>query len=209
MPYYKEINLLFIHIPKTGGTSLEFYLKSKYNETLYSGYTNDILPTKEFQNKSLQHLPYNIIYQYKNILDVDFNENLKIITIVRNPYDKIISDLFFFFLITINENLTIVFEKIEKYLYNDNCDNHNIPQYKFITDNNGNLISNIKILKTECLTEQLKEYGFNDYEYLGILKGPEIVINYRKYLNNDSIKLINNFYKKDFELFDYDMINCK
>ena len=29
--------------------------------------------------------------------------------------------------------------------------------------------------------------------------------NYDKYLNKDSISLINNFYKKDFELFGYKM----
>ena len=27
MPFYKELNLLFVHIPKTGGTSFEDYLK--------------------------------------------------------------------------------------------------------------------------------------------------------------------------------------
>ena len=33
MPYFKNnrINLLFIHIPKTGGSSLEKYFNVKYN----------------------------------------------------------------------------------------------------------------------------------------------------------------------------------
>ena len=70
MPYYKDNNLLFIHIPKTGGSSLEDYLKLKYTQTLYSGPSNDILPDPESQ-KSLQHQYYNTIYKYRNILNVD------------------------------------------------------------------------------------------------------------------------------------------
>jgi hypothetical protein len=36
MPYFKNenINLLFIHIPKTGGTSVEQYFSKKYNVEL-------------------------------------------------------------------------------------------------------------------------------------------------------------------------------
>ena len=33
MPYFhnKDVNLLFIHIPKTGGSSLETYFSKKFN----------------------------------------------------------------------------------------------------------------------------------------------------------------------------------
>ena len=55
MPYYKDINLLFIHIPKTGGTSLENYLQTKSSQSLYSDVTNNIMPEHSLQQISLQH----------------------------------------------------------------------------------------------------------------------------------------------------------
>jgi len=61
-------------------------------------------------------------------LDISFNNNLKIITIVRNPYTRIISDLFHFKLIKEYTLSTDIFEIIKKYLYDENLDNHNVPQ---------------------------------------------------------------------------------
>lgn len=209
MPYYKDINLLFIHIPKTGGTSVEHYLKKTYNQTLHSTLVNNHILFEKFKIKSsLQHLTYKNICEYKNTLEVEINKDLKIITIVRNPYDRIISDLFFYKLINDNTTSDDVYKIIKKYIYEDCHDNHNIPQHEFLIDQNNKIIPEVTIFKTETLTEDLKKYGFTDFDLkihqnrLNIKKE-----NYKNYLNNDSIKLINEFYKKDFELFNYDMKN--
>jgi hypothetical protein len=211
MPYYKEINTLFIHIPKTGGTSLEEYLNRNSSQTLFSLNTiNNILFEKyNINTVSLQHLTYKEIYEYKGMLNVDFNEHLKIITIVRDPYDRIISDLFYFHLINENNSSNDVYEIIKKYICARNYDNHNIPQYKFLLDNNNSLIPNVTIFKTENLSQQLKDYGFQDFDVNSQINPQNIKKEkYATYLNNNSIKLINKFYKKDFELFNYDMKKC-
>lgn len=60
MPYYKNINLLFVHIPKTGGTVIEDAIKGgKYGkQTLYTACArNSILPAP-FSEYSLQHQFY-------------------------------------------------------------------------------------------------------------------------------------------------------
>jgi len=83
-------------------------------------------------------------------------------------------------------------------------DNHKITKYKFITNKNGNLISHCTIIKTESLDKNMLQYGFKIIKTQN--KGIESQNNYFKYLNDDSIILINTIYEKDFVLFGYDMI---
>lgn len=77
-----------------------------------------------------------------------FNINLNtvdIISIVRNPYTRIISYLFYLKLININttkeETTNMIIKFINKTSYI--TDNHNTPQYIFLTNNNKELFNNI------------------------------------------------------------------
>ena len=184
MPYYKDANLLFIHIPKTGGTSLESYLESKYTQTIHDSDKHKTVPIRK--RIFLQHYTYDDIYKYRQVFGVNFNNDLNIITIVRNPYDRLVSDLFYLRYIDVNDTPDTIYNVIKnKYLYEEDLYNHNIPQYKFIIDAKGEIIPNLKIFKTESLTKELKEYGFTDYV------GKDNSTDYSEYLNYDSIKLIN------------------
>ena len=68
------------------------------------------------------------------------------------------------------------------------------------------IIPNIHILHTKSLINDMHELGYCDFaEYQQVntkLKGNYI----SNYLNNDSIKLINDFYEDDFRLFHYTKI---
>ncbi len=206
MPYYSDINLLFIHIPKTAGTVIEGEIKKKYNQTLYSGRSNNILPTP-YNSKSLQHQFYITLFKYREILKINFN-TVKMFSVVRNPYNRIISDLFFKKLIKKNWTSQQVYNVIKnKYLNRDDLDNHNQPQYKFITDENCKLIPDIRIFKCETLNSNDHIDDFLGFKIDVIRKN--VNKDYSKYLNNKSISLINNFYKKDFELFGYELKECK
>lgn len=201
MPYYKNKNLLFIHIPKTGGTVIHKSIIKYTSQTLYSKQNNSLLDFP-YNKTSLQHQFYTTLYKFKNKLNINFN-NTKIFTVVRNPYNRIISDLFWYNLINENSTAEQVYDIIKNnYLYRDDLDSHNEPQYKFIVDENSELIKNIKIFNTETLNESNDELN----QFLGInINIKRIVRNkdYSNYLNKDSISLINFFYKKDFELFNY------
>jgi hypothetical protein len=213
MPYFNnndDINVLFIHIPKTGGSSIEEYLSYKYNIKLDNSslylFTQDkrLLNENMKINSSLQHLTYNQIVENRKVLNIHF-DNIKIITIVRNPYERIVSDLFFNNLITKDTSKETVFDIINQYLESDKYDNHNIPQHNFITNDNQEIIPNIHILRTESLNNDMHHLGYTDFNLFSNANPNKV--KYADYLNNKSIEIINNFYHLDFILFNYDKIS--
>ena len=61
------------------------------------------------------------------------------------------------------------------------------------------------IFKCELLNENNKEIN----NYIGFeinIIRDNVNKDYSKYINKNTIALINDFYKKDFELFNYDMV---
>lgn len=209
MPYFKEDNILLIHIPKTGGTSVETYFYNKFNikrntNNLFSGYGGPKL-NKKFDH-SLQHLTYEEILSL-NIID----RNPKILTIVRNPYERLVSDLFNYKLINFSKTKEQIYQVIEKYIKSDDIyDNHKIPQYKFIVNSNNNIIDCI-IMKTESLTEDMKNNGYEDFDIKANTNRSSNGdnVNYLNLLSDKAIDLINDYYRYDFEYFGYRKIITK
>lgn len=285
MPFFPKMKVCFIHIPKTGGTSVENYFSNIENKplglnTLYYRHTNDLAQaidkkrrewnvrlnnfinkeivqlrltasynrdsrkklqmiqnnmakyTRSIQERmvdnselkklmlikykgySLHHFTWNDIRTQKNILFgekiaklVDEkNNDMTFIASVRNPYDRIISELFFLKKINKTFNQKSVFQVIKQFLNDKNhYDNHKTPQYKFVINEKGELIKNLKIVKTESLDSDMEKLGYKSFTNARC-KNVNTKYNKSKYsnlLNRESIELINNYYEKDFEYFNY------
>ena len=201
MPLFKKIKLFFIHIPKTGGTSIDNFLYKKYNiernvENFFSS-----CPIK-LNKHTLQHSTYEELVKYGKCLNIQINK-YKLLSIVRNPYNRIVSELFYNGFIDINSTKEFVEIKIKDFLEDDyHYDNHKTPQYKFVTYKNK-LVKDIVILRTETLTEDMRKYGFADFDE-NANKTFRDKIDYMNLLSDKAKNIIYDYYKKDFELFNYD-----
>lgn len=101
MPFYSEKrkksqdslllkdNVLFVHIPKTGGSFFENCCRKAYRNQLAYGF-------KWSFEGSLQHQPLKILLQNYRKLEIKSvsPENVSCVSIVRNPYKRAFSQLF-------------------------------------------------------------------------------------------------------------------
>ena len=209
----KLMNYKFIHITKTGGTSIEEYA---YNNGINWG-KYDMELYQLFNKEGFWHIP---LEYYSN----EIINKYKFLCVVRNPYSRIISEINYLIHskhisnknININDYLydilTNLFleDKLNKQFIesNNKCLRfHFIPQFLYVS-RDENILNNITILKFENF-----EDNFNKF----LLENEiDIKFNIHEQINNNKIfkfddlsiknlKLINKIYKKDFELFDYDI----
>ena len=109
MPFYKRVGLLQLHCPKTGGTSFENTICSvenleefdfaesrkrykaldrRWQEEFFYGYTQ-LSSDTEFV---LQHATFAQLQEFGYLsLDV-LQTDMKILMVVRNPYDRMVSE---------------------------------------------------------------------------------------------------------------------
>lgn len=96
------VEMISIHIPKTGGRSFHYFLKQVFGDSIDNRYEKQhFFPNGNKYNKLSNKIPTGVncihghltISQVQHIINID---HPKVITWVRNPIDRVISNYYYF-----------------------------------------------------------------------------------------------------------------
>lgn len=191
---------IFVHIPKTAGTSLEIALEDDSCVFKRGQWSKKPMGF----NAPLNHLTITQIQQSKELSVDDFNSFFKF-TFVRNPWDKVISECFCGQIQLAFKDCKTVKDKIKKVCllsktpsgYGAHCK----PQIDFVGDNkNINFIGRFENLKKdyEYVCKQLNIENVDLIHKHKTNKEP-----YQNYFDQETIDLVAESYKEDIDYFGY------
>ena len=194
-PHFKT---LFVHVYKTGGTSIRKYI---------GGYeVSD-------SHATARVVKYNILsYTQENIWESYFK-----FAVVRNPYDLLISLHYHLlnqpghlFSKYATDNINDFIDLLPFLFKNSNFNGYMFfaPQYEWVSDDNGVIID--KVYKFSCMdslyTDLDRITGGNSRPFLNISKNRDRNIPFNDIYSTDSINIINELYSVDFMKFGFEKI---
>ena len=203
----KDHKFVFIHIPKTAGTSIYSALGGRQEEDEFFGYSLDL-------NLQLQHLTAEELLRYELITELEFRNYFKF-CFVRNPWDRVVSEwlwrtnnvprhnLHRYFRLSLKSFL----EKVPtwKGKVGSRIRRHLLPQYNFIYDSQGQLMVNY-VGKFENLRKDFRiicnEIGLFEVE-LPWSNSTKKKTDYRIYYDDETYQMVKELYVKDIEYFGY------
>ena len=211
MPVYPDINLIFVHIPKTAGGALTRALEP---------WRRAAKPTPI--NRISAHLPYaqpveklalgthDSAAWMKRKLGTETFDRLTKFTVVRNPYDRLISEYEFIRQADHHHRRNFVkdlsFEQFLKWRKK-----RGIAQSAMITDRTGRVLVD-KVIQFERLKPDLDMF-FSDNDVPIEMPANHGLNSSDKrpktdYLTPQTVKIINDGAAMDFDLLDYTRISA-
>jgi hypothetical protein len=228
-----EHKIVFLHIPKTGGSSVGNFLFKYYNipykSFLYFTQGFLMLPSyKDVRSSTLYnvcHLPYLDTLRLAKDSNIIVDSTWNIFTVVRNPYYRTTSAIFFqpfleckhhmHTLSTLNEKRKLFKKAYNTFFSFDPHKNdyfsHRLPQHYLLETEPGKPL--YKMYKYEEGLENILRKTLNlplsaDLD-LEKIYSPEYEnspkTNYSDLFTRDFIKQVNEYYYEDFEFCGYEM----
>ena len=231
MPFLKEKNLIFIHIPKNAGKFIEDrYLMSDFpnseanqgNRTIISNIARAFLKLDEnsqifAKTHGRRMFDIGLVAQHLTLIEMQLYGlvprdlfELKVLASVRSPYSRALS----LYCNVVNQNIWNQndFEEFCKNWTKDfNLNYKHIKlcqkrlQVDYLIDIDGNINQNINLVHVENLVEELKVFEReNNLQVVNYEKKKNINLNIKKpKLSKIAIKYINDNYSRDFEILNY------
>ena len=172
-----EYKTIFIHIPKNAGTAIEEY----------------------FGNTSFKIQPgkHDDIHDIKKRFLSTYNSHRKF-TIIRNPYDKMVS-WYFYLKRNLGENYDVIdfnewIKDPSKFWHVDDPISYLKPQHEWVDDT-------VEIIKFENINKEINKFFKKEIDLPIVNKSNHD--HYSSYYNEESSNIIYDRYKKDFEKYNY------
>jgi len=153
--YAPRFKTIFVHIPKTGGQSIEHAFLTEHGLT-WEARAPLLLRGKEADEqgpKRLAHLLAREYVKFDYVAPEDFAASFKF-AVVRNPYDRAVSE--YRFRRATKPSLRRSFREYVLSLEYTSLERHDEPQADFVLDESGKLIVD-KILRFETLAADFAE----------------------------------------------------
>ena len=191
MPYFINTNHYFIHIPKTGGSSLEKCMTDHGHKMLLFNDKDQV----RVNGHSPQHMTY------REIRNAGFGSDVQYFTILRNPVDRVYSEFHYlkkykqeeFKFRGFDDFLDLFLDETNEDLF----DNHNVSSYNFLVDTNNKIPEEIKIFDffdAAGLEKFLSVKGLSGYRVFQTAKP-------RPDLNQQQLSRIREYFADDFNNF--------
>lgn len=108
-----KLNLIFVHIPKTGGKSFSRCVQSYYEDKFSTKVGNSLIKYDLLSKK--ERYPHMTANEIKNVVGNKFYKRAKKVAFFRNPYSRLVS-LHFYGVENIKDYRFKSFEKYKTYL---------------------------------------------------------------------------------------------
>lgn len=201
MPISQQLGCIFVHIPRTGGTSVETALgvlsdaRVENTSLMFGRVTSPSLKSRALSTDFLQHLTAS---ELRDLVGEEFNNYFRF-AFVRNPWERMVSIYFY------HRKVTGEIASFPEFLKRaeGHRKNHLVPQHEFVFDKDGNRLVDF-VGRFERMPDDFSKVcaALKIERELPHLNAATIG-DYRSYYDDAARRIIERVYGEDIERFSY------